>query len=147
MQNEDQNSLYKVLSGVVPKSVHTNKNKKKSWSYGYDPKYDIVVISKDGTLGDIYLINNLKIGLPKTPTKSFQLSSKKENQYWQPFQYPKDLQRIKSIFQWNEMPGAFKTKWVDYIETEFDRRENGFWFMNNGKPTYITGSHYIFTMD
>jgi hypothetical protein len=27
---------------------------------------------------------------------------------------------------------------------EFDRRELGFWFYNNGKPTYITGSHYMY---
>jgi len=42
------------------------------------------------------------------------------------------------------MPSSFKAKWVDYIESEFDRREGGFWFMNNGKPTYITGSHYTY---
>jgi len=33
---------------------------------------------------------------------------------------------------------------VDYIEAEFDRRELGFWFYNNGKPTYMTGSHYVY---
>ena len=35
-----------------------------------------------------------------------------------------------------------KNKWFDYIDTEFTRREDGFWFINNKKPTYITGSHY-----
>jgi hypothetical protein len=129
---------------VIPKSVVTSKNKKRSWSYGYDEKYDVVIISKDGTLGDIYLINNLKIGLPKTPEKTFQRNRKKELQYWEPFEYPSDLKKIKSIFQWNEMPSQFKDKWVDYIEGEFDRRERGFWFMNNGKPCYITGSHYMY---
>ena len=57
---------------------------------------------------------------------------------------PRDLARINSIFQWNERPSAFKNKWVDYIEAEFDRRELGHWFYNNGKPTYITGSHYVY---
>jgi hypothetical protein len=33
---------------------------------------------------------------------------------------------------------------VDYIEQEFDYREEGVWFMNNGIPTYITGSHYMY---
>ena len=42
------------------------------------------------------------------------------------------------------MPSEFKNKWVDYIENEFDCRENGIWFMNNGVPTYITGSHYMY---
>lgn len=42
------------------------------------------------------------------------------------------------------MPSSFKSKWVDYIEEEFDRREMGFWFMNNGYPTYIPGNHYMY---
>mgnify|MGYP003644236408 CR=1 FL=1 len=144
MQKDDQNRLYRIIQGVVPKSVLSNKNKKKSWEYGYNEKYDIVIISTDGTLGDIYLINNLKIGLPVAPKSPFKADKDSAKQYWQPFSYPKELSRIKSIFQWNEMPAPFKAKWVDYIEEEFDRRDNGFWFYNNGKPTYITGAHYMY---
>jgi len=144
LQKDDQNSLYRIIKGVIPKSVLSSKNKKKSWQYGYNEKYDIVIISQDGTLGDIYLINNLMIGLPATPKTSFKLHTDKAKQYWQPFEYPKELTRVKSIFQWNEMPTAFKSKWVDYIESEFDRRDNGFWFYNNGTPTYITGAHYMY---
>ena len=116
------------------------KNKAKNWEYGYNEKYDIVVISKDGTLGDIYEVQGLKIGLPKTPSKFY---SNKEK-CWQPFEYPKALSKIKSIFQWNEMPSSFKDAWVNYIEQEFDRREEGFWFNNNNVPTYITGTHYCY---
>ena len=58
--------------------------------------------------------------------------------------YLKNLKRIQSIFQWHEAPPQFKNKWVDYIEQEFDKREEGFWFMNNGEPTYITGTHYMY---
>tara|TARA_R110002020_G_scaffold193468_11_gene393842 strand:- start:3737 stop:5986 length:2250 start_codon:yes stop_codon:yes gene_type:complete len=144
LQKDDQNRLYRIIQGVVPKSVLSNKNKKKSWEYGYNEKYDIVIISTDGTLGDIYLINNLKIGLPVAPKSPFKADKDSAKQYWQPFSYPKELSRIKSIFQWNEMPAPFKAKWVDYIEEEFDRRDNGFWFYNNGKPTYITGAHYMY---
>lgn len=57
---------------------------------------------------------------------------------------PRELNKISTIFQWNQMPSLFKNNWVDYIEKEFDRREQGFWFMNNGEPTYITGSHYMY---
>ena len=42
------------------------------------------------------------------------------------------------------MPSEFKNNWVDYIENEFDSREIGHWFMNNGLPTYITGAHYMY---
>jgi len=116
------------------------KNKAKNWEYGYNEKYDIVIISKDGTLGDIYEVQGLRIGLPKTPSKYYS----NEEKCWQPFEYPKSLSKIKSIFQWNEMSSEFKDAWVGYIEQEFDRREEGFWFNNNGNPIYITGTHYCY---
>ena len=144
MQSEDLSEIYRKLHGVVPKQLVTVRNKKKEWKYGYDPKYDMVVISKDGTIGDIYLINHLKIALPSIPKKCHRRSNVISKQYWEAEEYPKELSRIKSIFQWNEMPTTFKNKWVDYIEGEFNKREKGYWFMNNGIPTYITGAHYSY---
>lgn len=32
----------------------------------------------------------------------------------------------------------------EFRYTEWDRRINGFWFMNNGVPTYLTGIHYFY---
>jgi len=128
----------------VPKSVLVSKNKAKSWEYGYNEKYDMVVISKDGTVGDVYNISGLNIALPFTPEDVYKRDSKKENQYWEPAEYPKELNNVKSIFHWHNTTKEFKDKWVDYIEGEFDRREHGFWFMNNGVKTYITGSHYMY---
>ena len=104
----------------------------------------MVVISKDGTIGEIYKISNLFVALPAEPEKIHSRSRKVAEQYWEPQEYPKELTRIKTIFQWHEMSNEFKSKWVDYIETEFDRREQGFWFMNGGLPTYVTGSHYMY---
>tara|TARA_R110002020_G_scaffold301649_1_gene517069 strand:- start:3464 stop:5647 length:2184 start_codon:yes stop_codon:yes gene_type:complete len=121
-----------------------NKNKTKSWLYGYSDKYDMVVISKSGQIGDIVNINGLNIALPKTPGNILKNSLENSKQYWKRVELPKELSRIQSIFQWNEMASVFKNKWVDYIEKEFDRREEGYWFYNNGKPTYITGSHYMY---
>ena len=71
-------------------------------------------------------------------------SKSKTDQYWERIDIPKQLSKIQSIFQWNEMPSEFKNNWVDYIENEFDSREIGHWFMNNGLPTYITGAHYMY---
>ena len=144
MQNEGQSNLYRVLKDYIPKSVLTNKNKKKSWEYGYDEKYDLVIISKTGELGDVVEIQGLQVGLPKAPQKCPQRHSKKVEQYWERADIPKELSRIQSIFHWNEMGSTFKDKWVDYIESEFDKREYGYWFMNNGTPTYITGAHYMY---
>ena len=129
-------SLYSVLPDYIANSVKRTK----SWEYGYNEKYDMVVISKDGSLGDIYEINGLKVGLPNLPKGNLP----KGNNKWEPKEYPQELSRIKTIFEWNSKSNEFKVKWVDYIQQEFESREFGHWFMNNGKPTYITGSHYMY---
>tara|TARA_R110000796_G_scaffold207463_1_gene323774 strand:- start:14064 stop:16313 length:2250 start_codon:yes stop_codon:yes gene_type:complete len=145
LQNEGQdNVLYKDVQDYVPKAVLTNKNKNKSWKYGYDEKYDLVIISKTGEIENIINIQGLIIALPKCPKKIYSRSKSKENQYWERIDIPKSLSKIQSIFQWNEMPSEFKSSWVDYIENEFDNREFGYWFMNKGIPTYVTGSHYMY---
>ena len=144
MQNQGQNKLYKELKNIVPKNVLTTKNKAKSWTYGYNEKYNFVVISKTGQIEDVINVSGLNIALPKIPKVIFKRSDKKENQYWENKTLPKQLSRIKSIFQWHDTPASFKNEWVDYIENEFNFREQGYWFLNNGKHTYITGTHYMY---
>jgi len=139
LQREGQNNLYSVLKDYIPSKVVKNKNRVKSWTYGYNDKYDAVVISKSGQIGDVVSINGLRIALPITPDKT-----SKGKDYWEREEIPKELDKIQSIFQWNDMPSAFKNRWVDYIEEEFDRREEGYWFINNGTQTYITGAHYMY---
>ena len=134
-----ENNLYTVLEDYVSKSTIVNKNKRKNWEYGYNKEYDLVVISKDGTVGDIYNICGLKVALPSVPDKVEDRGSR-----WVSEEYPKELQKIKTIFDWNRKDNVFKGQYVDYIEKEFDRRENGFWFINNKIPTYITGTHYMY---
>ncbi len=104
----------------------------------------MVVISRDGTIGDVYEISGLKIALPEAPEICYERSTRPADQYWERFAYPAQLEKIKTIFQWHDMPREFKSMWVDYIEQEFDRREQGFWFMNNGVKTYMPGSYYMY---
>ena len=58
-------------------------NQNKSWQYGYNPKHDLVVISKDGTIGEIYNINGLLIGLPKPPKLIHKNSKKISDRDWE----------------------------------------------------------------
>ena len=81
MQSEGRNNLYRIIQDVVPRTAMAKKNKAKNWEYGYNEKYDIVVISKNGTDGDIYDIQVLKIGLTKKPAKCYS----NEEKCWQPF--------------------------------------------------------------
>ena len=135
-------NLYKIIE---PIRINTIKrlNKSKKWKYGYDKEHDIIVISKTGQIGEIYEIQNLKIALPKQ-NNVYKRSNNKKEQYWEQFEYPKALKNVKTIFDWRDYPNEHKDKWFDYIDEEFDRRENGFWFYNNGVPTYITGTHYMY---
>ena len=129
----------KDASSIVPVSTLKKRNDEKSWEYGYNEEYDIVVISKDGTIGDVYVVNSVRIALPSAPKEVEDRGDR-----WYPQEYPKELERVKTIFDWNRKPKEFHSRWVDYVEREFDRREYGFWFMNNKKPTYITGTHYMY---
>ncbi len=145
MQKEGQNnSLCRIVDNHIPAAVISNKNRVRSWLYGYNDQYDVVVISKTGQIGQIVEIAGLIIALPLAPDKCLQRHSAKAEQYWERQPLPRELAKIQSIFQWNEKPKDFKDRWVDYIEQEFDYREQGYWFMNNGVKTYITGSHYMY---
>ena len=144
MQKDVQNNLYKVLDNYIPQRVLSNKNRGGTWLYGYNEKYNFVNISKTGRIGEIINISGLIIGLPLAPKECYMRSEDKKEQYWERKELPKSLSKINSIFQWNNAPKEFKSHWVDYIEQEFDKREDGYWFMNKGQPTYITGSHYMY---
>lgn len=136
--------LLRVVNDYVPAQAKQKKNLNKSWKYGYDEQYDMVIISKTGQIGEIICISDLIIALPAAPKECHQRHSSPSEQYWERQPLPKELERIQSIFQWNEMPAKFKDRWVGYIEEEFNRRENGFFFMNNGVKTYVPPSHYMY---
>ena len=130
----------KLLKIVEPIKLTTidRLNRSKSWKYGYNKEHDVIVISRTGQIGEIYEIQNLKIALPKAGKVN------KENDRWVAKDYPNELKNIKTIFDWENYPEEFKNKWFEYIDTEFTRREKGFWFNNKNVPTYITGSHYMY---
>ena len=137
-----EQTLYKVIE---PIRINTIKrlNKSKKWKYGYNKEHDIVVISKTGEIGEIYEIQNLKVALPP-PTKVYSRSKKKKEQYWEQLPLPKAFKNIRTIFDWKTYPDEFKEEWFDYIDDEFKRRDNGYWYYNKGVPTYITGTHYMY---
>ena len=134
-----EQTLYKILKDHIKPKVLKRTNRYKKWEYGYNQEHDMVVISKTGEIGEIYEIQDLKIALPKAENvHTF------EEDRWKHTEYPKELSKIKSVFDWEEYPLDFKEKWYDYIDEEFNRREQGFWFYNKGLATYITGTNYMY---
>lgn len=103
----------------------------KEW---YNEEEDAIMICPKGTKGEIIVLDNLRIQLPTPPTnKKDILFSKlpKEEQYWRRIEPPKGLTPEN------------EDEYTDYILEEFKRRRLGCWFMNNGKPTWVTGAHYM----
>jgi len=134
-----EQTLYKILPNYIKPKILKRMNRYNKWEYGYNEDHDMIVISKTGQIGDIYEIQNLKIALPlENDTYVF-----KENK-WTRFDYPKVLSKIKTVFDWRDYPEDFKETWYDYIDVEFKRREEGFWYVNKDVSTYITGTHYMY---
>ena len=134
-----EQTLYKIVE-PVKKTTISRLNKKRLWKYGYNKENDIVVISKTGKIGQVVEIQGLRIGLPAKPKRVHLFDKRK----WQRLEYPKELGKLKNIFDWRSYPEEAKEQWYDYIDDEFKYRDEGFWFENNGEPTYITGSHYMY---
>jgi len=134
-----EQTLYKILPDYIKPKILKRMNRYSKWEYGYNDDHDMIVISKTGQIGDIYEIQNLKIALPKQNNVH-----KFEKNKWTRFDYPKVLSKIKTVFDWREYPEDFKEQWYDYIDLEFKRREEGFWYINKDKPIFITGTHYMY---
>jgi len=110
---------------------------------GYDDY--VINICPNDTAGEIITIGDVDIQIPKTPKDEDILNYGRDvsMQMWQRLPVPRELQRIRSMDEWFEMPSDFKKRFSTYIEQEFKRRREGVWFFNNGRPVYITGRHYM----
>ena len=137
-------NLYKIHTEHLSSKLVKNNNRYKKFEYGYNKDLDCVVISKDGTIGEIYEIQGLKIALPSIPKKINGQELKKEEQVFIKTPKPATLKKIKSIYNFKSYNEDIKEKYYEYINKEFDFRSDGYWFMCNGEPCYLTGSHYIY---
>lgn len=127
---------HKVEEKIVDHKTRLARNKAKSWKYGYDESIDVIIISKDGTLGEIYYVNGLQIGFPQEPDRKEILNWDKTaaNQKWKRESIPAGL---------NENT-QFDLKYVDFIESQFKKRKEGVWIYLNGKSLYLTGTYWFF---
>ena len=103
----------------------------KNW---LDSKKDAIVLDPKGSKGEMITLDGLNIILPEVPKNKKEIlfnSEKKANQYWRRVPVPVGLS-----------PDSVDA-YTEYILEEFRRRREGVWFMNNGKPVYLTGNHYF----
>jgi len=135
--------LVKVIEPIRLNTLN-RLNKSKSWAYGYNKEHDVVVISKTGQIGEVLDIQGLHIALPLAPKTVYTRSKNKKEQKWEQFPENPAFKNIKTVFDWQQFPEEFQERHYAYIDEEFRRREEGFWFANNGTPTWIPGSYYMY---
>lgn len=93
-------------------------------------------------------VQGLICHIPPVPAKhliaGFDLP--KKDQMWRRTELPEDwdLWREEEEIAMEEDPEYVHPKIHAFVAQEWDRRLNGYWFYNNGKPTYITGKHYFY---
>jgi hypothetical protein len=112
--------------------------------------------------GSIIDIQGLKCNLPPKGyvfniiTKQLEFrdvykrSEIEAEQYWKRISLPDWYQ--DTMKKWDEFDKKKKDDEIEfyderleeYKKQEWDRRLNGFWYMNNGTPTFLTGLHYLY---
>ena len=106
-----EQSLYKIIE-PVKKTTISRLNKGKKWKHGYNKEHDIIVISKTGKIGEILEIQNLRIGLPLEPMQVHMHKSSR----WEKIDYPKELGKLKNIFDWRAYPEEQKEQAMEVVE-------------------------------
>ena len=51
-------TLVRTVKDHIKPAVLKRNNRYKKWEKGYNPEYDVVIISSDGTIGEIIEIQN-----------------------------------------------------------------------------------------
>lgn len=87
-----------------------------------------------GSRSERITISGIEILLPQRPPAKLidGYERGKKQQYWR---------RTEKPSNWTRMTPKQKQ---EFIDLEYNRREEGYWFYNNGVPTYITGTHYFY---
>ena len=137
-------SLYTVHTDHLEKKQVKQNNRYKKYDYGYNVDLDCVIISRSGRIGEIYEVQGLRIGLPEQPEYVSGMQLPRQEQVFLQVPRPLTLEKLKTIHDFNILPEDVKEQYVGYINTQYDFRSDGYWFMCNAVPTYITGTHYMY---
>jgi len=79
----------------------------------------------------------------------YSRSNDPKHQYWERIPLPswyKEVTKKEDDYlkkKKEDDPPFYDATYEEYKSVEWDRRLNGMWFMNNGKPVYLTGFYYM----
>ena len=149
----------------IDKSVYRKNNKEKSWAYGKHKDIDenFIIISKDGTLGDVYKVGSLIIGLPSSKGKEIlNIDKHCDNSIWTRTKEPQEFLDLEENYRANLVDAGSQTevksirkkykrdrllllkKYEKFVDQEYDRRKNGIFIKIDKEVFYMTGSNYMF---
>ena len=76
----------------------------------------------------------------------YSRSPRKKEQKWERQLLPEDYEkrRAKELARMRTDPDYFDPELEKIREQHWTYRRCGFWFMNNGEPVYITGTHWLY---
>lgn len=94
-----------------------------------------------------YVYNNITKKLEYVGV--YSRSDDHKEQYWERLPYPawyKEVTKKEDEYlkkKKDDDPPFYDERYEAYKRQEWNRRLNGFWFMNNGKAVYLTGFYYM----
>lgn len=141
--------LHKIVEDYIPQEILIEKNLNKSWEYGYNSEYDMVVISRSGEIGQILEINELIIALPSAQKNIRNQNLKqREFQKWRRYDVPKELANFDKHYSSESnidsiIVSVYK-KHKKYIDDDYEKILNGDFLYVDGEILYISGGYYFF---
>lgn len=130
------------------KQVKKGLAKGNRYHYLFTPAEKVMVVND----GDPDL-EPIEIPLPQCPNLHIidGYDNSPTTQYFRKTKIPEKLinlqksaSTIKDCFDAIKKNPAYYKDEIEFIKEEHRRIRDGYWFFNNGKPTYITGNHYAY---
>lgn len=172
MNNNTSTSYRDIIAEKIPASSLMNmddykeRNNNKSWEYrrysDIDPNF--ICISKDGTLGEIWKVGGLIIGLPSSKGKDILNINEpdRRKRKWKRTEIPSDFQKIEVEYkrQMRRIKGikrqGIKDEYIakrdelvngeykEFVSNEFYKRKHGLFVKIDNQVHYLTGENYMF---
>lgn len=150
---------------LIKKNVYEERNRKKTWQYrkytDIDPNF--ICISKDGTLGEVWRVGNLIIGLPSIEGKEVvNQDINPDKAMWSRTEIPQEFLELEENYRSQLADATSQTdvknvrnsykkkrlilldKYENFIDKEYHKRKHGFFMKIDDEVFYLTGANYMF---
>lgn len=150
------------LYDYVDKKVVDERNQNKSWEFRKYPEYDknFIVISKDGTVGDLIQVGGLILATPKV-SELMNKDVHPDKAKWKRTEIPKEFLDLENWYseqiaevqphKRKEIRDKYKKdrlelldKYKKFVDIEYHRRKYGLHIKIDEEIFYMTGSAYMF---